>query len=157
MLGELIRKVVVLAFAAFCAAASFAQSSTVTLITADEAKRPRAKSTDLTFRAGISRGPAIELLSPRSSEAGIQSPIHLQLKFEGHGGAQIDQASFKLIDVCDPPVDLTDRIKEFVNQAGVDVPAAAIPDGSYLIRAEVKDKEGRTGFLTFTINIAKQH
>jgi hypothetical protein len=153
--GKLMKLVGVLGVVWLCAAASAAPPSAITLITADEAKRPRAKSTDLTFRAGISRGPAIELISPKPSED-LESPVHLQLKFEGHGGAQIDQASFKLIDACDPPLDLTDRIKEFINQTGIDVPAAAIPDGSYTIRAEIKDKDGRAGFLTFTLIVAKQ-
>jgi hypothetical protein len=156
MSGQLIKGVVLLGVAGLPFVASPAAGQ-VTLITVDEARRPHTKSADLTFRAGISRGPAIELLSPKPSETAVQSPVHLQLKFEGHGGAQIDEASFRLIDVSDPPVDLTDRIREFINQSGIDVPAATLPDGSYTIRAEIKDKDGRAGFLTFTLRVAKQH
>ena len=133
-----------------------AQSRQVVLITADEAKRPRPTTPDLTFRAGVSRGPVIELLSPKPPEASVQSPVHLQLKFEGHGGAQIDQDSFKLTDVSNPTVDLTDRVKDFVKPAGIDVPEAEIPPGTYTIRAEIRDKDGRAGFLTFILNVAKQ-
>ena len=133
-----------------------AQSRPIVLITADEAKRPRSATTDLSFRAGISRGPAIELLSPKSSETAIESPVHLQLKFEGHGGAQIDEESFKLTDLSNPAVDLTDRVKSFVKPVGIDVPEAEIPPGTYAIRAEIKDKDGRAGSLTFNLNVAKQ-
>ena len=132
-----------------------AQSRQVVLITADEAKRPRSPMTGLTLR-GVTRGPAIELLSPKPPETTVQSPVHLQLKFEGHGGAQIDEDSFKLTDLSNPPVDLTDRVKTFVKPAGIDVPEAEIPPGTYAIRAEIKDKDGRAGFLTFSLNVAKQ-
>jgi len=37
-----------------------AQSNRIVLITADEAKRPASSEADLTFRAGVSRGPLIE-------------------------------------------------------------------------------------------------
>lgn len=134
--------------------ASLAQTQNVVLITAEEAKRPPAAA--LTFRAGISRGPGIELLSPKPSEKPIVSPVHLQLKFEGHGGAQIDENSFKLVDACNPPVDLTDRIKEFTKSTGIDVPEAEIPPGTYTIHAEIKDSDGRVGLLTFNLNVAKQ-
>jgi len=129
-----------------------AQSKPVVLITADEAKLPRQPAADLSFRAGISRGPAIDLLSPKAS---IQSPVHLQLKFVAHGGAQIDQGTFKLTDLTNPAVDLTDRVKSFAKSDGIDVPEAEIPPGSYTIHAEIKDNDGRAGFLTFTLKVAK--
>ena len=139
-----------------CVALSRAEPKRIVLITAEEAKLPRLPSTDLTFRAGVLRGPAIELLSPKPSETSLQSPIHLELKFAGHGGAQIDEASFKLVDVSSPAVDLTDRVKEFAKPAGIDVPEAEIPLGTYTIRAEIKDKDGRAGYLTFILNVTKQ-
>ncbi len=129
-----------------------AQSKPVVLITADEAKLPRQPDADLSFRAGISRGPAIDLLSPKAS---IQSPVHLQLKFVAHGGAQIDQGSLKLVDLTNPTVDLTGRVKDFAHSDGVDVPEAEIPPGTYSIHAEIKDNDGRVGSLTFTIKVAK--
>lgn len=133
---------------------SLAQTRHVVLITDEEAKRPQAAA--LTFRAGISRGPGIELLSPKPSEKSVASPIHLTLKFEGHGGTQIDASSFKLIDACNPPVDLTDRVKDFTKSTGIDVPEAEIPPGTYTIHAEIKDSDGRVGLLTFNLNVTKQ-
>ena len=128
-----------------------AQSKPVVLITADEARLPRQLDVGLSFRAGISRGPAIDLLSPKTS---IQSPIHLQLKFVAHGGAHIDGGSFKLIDLTNPEVDLTGRVKAFAQTDGIDVPAAEIPPGTYTIHAEIKDNDGRAGSLTFTLKVA---
>lgn len=129
------------------------RSAPIVLITADEAQRPSLASADLTFRAGISRGPAIELVSPKAAEKSVRSPVHLQLKFEGRGGAQIDVESLKLTYVKNPSADLTGRVKSFAKPDGVDVPEAEIPPGTHIIRADVKDKEGRSGSLIFKLNV----
>ena len=150
----------IMAMGALAVGSSNAQMGPVVLITADEAKLPLSSIADSSFRPsvsrGISRGPKIVLLSPKLSETSVHSPVHLQLKFEGRGGAQIDVGSFKLTYVRNPAVDLTDRVKNFVKSAGMDVPEAAIPPGTQTIRAEIKDKDGRAGFLTFNLNVAKQ-
>src|SRR5262245_13052201 len=110
-----------------------AESKPVVLITAEEAQRPAPPSADLTFRAGISRGPGIELISPKASEKSVRSPVHLQLKFEGRGGALIDVDSLKLTYIRNPSVDLTGRIKGFAKPDGIDVLEAALPPGPHSI------------------------
>ncbi len=125
------------------------------LITAEEAKRPPAQSGSMSMRAGISRGPDIQLLSPSTVQAPVHSPLHLQLKFLAHGGAQVDETSFKLIDVTSPAVDLSERVRSFTSQTGLDVPDAEVPAGSYAIRAEIKDRDGRLGVLNFQLNVVQ--
>jgi len=132
---------------------SGARSVPLVLITADEAQRPPLANADLTFRAGISRGPNIELVSPRAFDKSVRSPVHLQLKFEGRGGAQIDVESVKLTYIRNPSADLTGRVKGFAKADGIDVPEAEIPPGTHIIRADVKDKEGRSGSLIFKLNV----
>jgi hypothetical protein len=132
---------------------SVARSVPVVLITVDEAQRPPLANADLTFRAGISRGPAIELVLPKPSEKSVRSPVHLQLKFEGRGGAQIDVESVKLTYIRNPSADLTGRVKGFAKADGIDMPEAEIPPGTHIIRADVKDKEGRSGSLIFKLNV----
>lgn len=131
-----------------------AQSKPVILITADEAKLDAAPGSDLTFRAGVARGPSITVISPKSSNADLQSPIHLQLKFEGRGGVQIDADTLKLIYAKKQAVDLTERVKAFVKPTGIDVPEASLPPGTHTLRAEIKDMEGRAGSVTFTLKVA---
>src|SRR5205807_7310327 len=106
------------------------------------------------FRAGVSRGPSITLVSPNPSDANTHSPVRLELKFEGRGGAQVDVGTLKLVYVKSPAVDLTDRIKAFAKPAGISVPAAELPPGTHTIRAEIKDKDGRAGFFSFNLNVA---
>ena len=130
-----------------------AQSNRIVLITPDEALRPKAPQGDLTFRAGVSRGPTITLVSPKPTDKTVQSPVHLELKFEGRGGAQVDVNSLKLIYIKSPAIDLTERVKSFAKPAGIDVPLAELPPGTHSIRAEVKDKDGRAGFINFNLNV----
>jgi hypothetical protein len=134
--------------------AAFAQSKPVVLITEEEGRRAAPPNADLSFRAGVSRGPAITVLAPKPDDSSLRSPFRLQLKFEGRGGAQIDPDSLKLTYAKNPAVDLTPRVKAYVQAAGVDVAEAQVPPGVHTIRVEIKDKDGRTGSTTFTIKIA---
>lgn len=134
---------------------AIAQSKSVVLITEEESKLAAAPSADLSFRAGVSRGPAITVISPKPGDGSLQSPFRLQLKFQGRGGAQIDPDSLKLTYTRSPAVDLTMRVKPYVQSAGVDLPEAAVPPGNHTMRAEIKDKDGRAGSVTFTIKVAK--
>jgi hypothetical protein len=133
---------------------AFAQSKAVVLITDEESKLAAAPGAELSFR-GISRGPSITLLSPKPDGTALHSPFHLQLKFEGRGGAQIDPESLKLTYAKSPAVDLTSRVKPYVQAGGIDVAETAVPPGNHTIRAEIKDKDGRAGTATFTIKVGK--
>jgi hypothetical protein len=137
------------------APAALAQSKTIVLITAEEGQLAAAPQGDLTFRAGVSRGPSITVLSPKPGDTNLQSPFRLQLKFEGRGGLQVDPESLKLIYAKSPAVDLTARVKPYIQPAGVDLPEASVPPGNHTIRAEIKDKDGRAGTHTFIIKVAK--
>jgi hypothetical protein len=132
---------------------SRAEPKHVVLITPEEAQRPQPADSNLTFRAGVSRGPAIELVSPKPSEKTIHSPVHLHLKFEGRGGAKIDVESLKLTYIRNPVTNLTDRVKAYATPDGVDVLEAEVPAGMHVIRADVKDKDGRAGSLIFRLNV----
>jgi hypothetical protein len=121
------------------------------LISADEAKLPPPKGAIAVASRGITRGPKIEYLGGTDSR---QSPTRLQLKFESFGGAKIDTDSLKVIYMKNPAVDLTPRLKPFVQPTGIDMPDAELPVGDHLIRVDVKDSDGRTATQTFTLKIA---
>jgi hypothetical protein len=135
---------------------ALAQSSPskLVLITEQEAKLPAATATDLTFRAGITRGPRVLLVSP-ASDASVQAPVRLQLKFESYGGAKIDPASVKVTYLKNPSVDLTDRLKTATQAGGIDVGAADVPPGVHNIRVDLKDSDGRAGTANFTLKVAQ--
>ena len=121
------------------------------LITEEEAKLPPPKGAIATDRRGITRGPKIDFVSPGDQ---IHSPMHLLLKFESFGGAKIDPESVKVTYLRTPNVDLTPRLKSFVQPTGIDVPDVVLPVGDHMVRVDVKDSDGRIGSASFVLKVA---
>jgi len=121
------------------------------LITEDEAKLPPPKGAITADRRGILRGPKVEIVSPSGA---AHSPLRLQLKFESFGGATINPDSVKVIYLRSPNVDLTPRVKPFIQASGIDMPQAELPPGEYMVRVDVKDSDGRPGTASFTLTIS---
>lgn len=139
-----------LAAAVFIAVSGAAKAGTV-LISADEAKLPPQKGAVSVASRGITRGPKIELVGNGDN---THSPLRLVLKFESFGGSKIDLDSLKVIYLKTPNVDLTSRLKPFVQPTGIDVPDAELPAGDHVIRVDLKDSDGRTATTSFTLKIA---
>ncbi len=142
---------------AIAAAPVFAQSSggRIVLISDKEAALPAASVPDMTFRAGITRGPKVVLVLPTANGDSAHSPVHVEFRFEAHGGAKIDPDSVKITYLKNPAVDLTERIKPFMGAGGIDILAADMPPGNHPIRVEVKDSEGRSGSASFTLRVSQ--
>jgi hypothetical protein len=121
------------------------------LITDEEAKLPPPKGAVAADRRGVTRGPKIKYLE--EGEA-LHCPAHLQLTFESFGGAKIDPDSVKVTYLKTPNVDLTPRIKSFVQVGGIDIPDAELPVGDHIVRVDVKDSDGRIGTSSFVLKVA---
>ncbi len=121
------------------------------LITEDEAKLPPPKGAIAADRRGILRGPKVEVVSPTGA---AHSPLRLQLKFESFGGATINPDSVKVIYLRSPNVDLTPRVKPFIQASGIDMPQAEFPPGEHMVRVDVKDSAGRPGTASFTLTVS---
>ncbi|WFU38461.1 hypothetical protein QA640_29075 [Bradyrhizobium sp. CB82] len=121
------------------------------LITEDEAKLPPPKGAIATDRRGILRGPKVEVVSPSDA---VSSPLRLQLKFESFGGAKIDPDSVKVTFLRSPNVDLTARVKPFIQADGINMQDAELPPGEYMVRVDIKDSDGRPGTASFVLKVA---
>lgn len=121
------------------------------LITEEEAKLPPPKGAVAADRRGILRGPKVEFVSTGDS---VSSPMRLQLKFESFGGAKIDPDSVKVTFLRTPNVDLTPRVKPFVQADGINMQDAELPPGDYTVRVDIKDSDGRPGTAIFTLKVA---
>jgi len=120
------------------------------LITPQEAKLP----SDNFSERGALTGPRVILVSPPRHAGPVKSPVKLQLKFEGRDGVSVDLNSLAITYERSPPVDLTQRVKEFARPDGIDMPAAEVPPGSHRIRVELTDANGRLGGTEFTLEVA---
>jgi len=123
----------------------------LSLVTQDEAKLPPAKGAVPTERRGITRGPKVVFVDKPEP---AHSPMHFQVTFESFGGAKIDPDSVKVTYLKTPNVDLTPRVKPFVQTAGIDIPDATLPAGDHLMRVDVKDSDGRAGTSIFVLKVA---
>ena len=142
-----------ISFGAMIAATQQAMAGQVQLITPAEAQLPPLKGAVASASRGITRGPRIELVDT-GTDGAIHSPMHLQLKFQAFGGAQVDPSAVQVTYLRSPEVDLTSRVKPFVQASGIDVPEAALPPGDHVLRVDVKDSDGRTGTASFTLKVA---
>ena len=120
------------------------------LITAEEAALPAMKGAVANSGRGITRGPKITV----TEESGVKSPIHFQVKFQPLGGSTIDLDGLRVLYLKQPNVDLTPRVKPFVQPTGIDMPDAQLPPGNHLVRIDVKDSEGRVSTTSFLLKIA---
>ncbi|MCK1544147.1 hypothetical protein IVA87_09645 [Bradyrhizobium sp. 147] len=121
------------------------------LITEEEAKLPPPKGAVAVDQRGIMRGPKVEFVSPGDSAS---SPLRLVLKFQSYGGAKIDPESVRVIFLRTPNVDLTPRVKPFVQPDGINMQDAELPPGEYTVRVDIKDSDGRPGTTIFTLKVA---
>jgi hypothetical protein len=115
-------------------------SAKTVIVTDEEAKRPLPKEMPPPDR-GITRGPKIELME--DEKAILHAPLRLQLKFKSYGGSAIDLDAFRATYIKDPTVDLTPRIKPFVQPSGIDIPDAEFPPGEHFIQFGIRDSDGR--------------
>lgn len=126
------------------------QAANLVLITADEANLPPPKGATAMSARGVTRGPKVELVPQAGA---IRSPVRIQLKFQTFGGSKVDLDTVQATYLRSPNVDLTPRIKPFVNATGIDVPAAELPPGDHMLRVDIKDSDGRTATANFVLKV----
>jgi hypothetical protein len=127
-------------------------ASAVTLITDSEAQLPKAPKAE--SRAGLTRGPSIEVVTPQAEEQ-VRSPARIAVRFVPHGGGQIAPDSVKLVYMSNPRVDLTERVKNYIKGDSLTIPDAEMPAGTHQLMLQVKDNEGRSGKEYLTLKVVK--
>lgn len=115
------------------------QSAAFNLITEDEARLPSAYQEGK--RAGLTRGPGIDVASPVGTVQ--KNGVALKVQFKSRGGVAIDPKTVRVVYMKNPAVDLTDRIRTHVSGTGIELGGAQVPPGAHQLRVEVGDAEGR--------------
>ncbi|MGA8610986.1 MAG: hypothetical protein WB760_04600 [Xanthobacteraceae bacterium] len=141
-----------LAVAALAGALLMTPAAAATLITEHEAELPADNSL---LRSGIERGPDIIVVYPPPKTGMIQSPFAFKVKFEPHGGTQIDLDTLTVVYKRIPAIDLTARLKPYVRPDGIDMPSAEVPAGDHRIMIFVKDSAGHQGQADIHFDVEK--
>jgi hypothetical protein len=121
------------------------------LVTRREASLPDDFSG--TMRGGPTRGPDILIRSPSVAGSLVRSPVVLKITFQAHGGAGIDRDSILVTYKKLPPVDITQRIKPYIQDDGIAIDEAELPPGAHRFQIEVRDTNGRKATELLMINI----
>jgi hypothetical protein len=136
-------------FAAIALGGSSDATAGVVLITAEEAKLPAPK--ELVSSRAITRGPRIEV--SKVDDGKLHSPLHFKLIFRAFGGSSIDLSTLTVTYLRGSNIDLTQRIRPFVQPTGIDIPDAEVPAGEHTIRVDLKDSEGRPATTNFILAV----
>ena len=124
---------------ACCAVFATGNALALELITDAEAKLPSAYQE--TKRAGVTRGPGIDVASPSGTVK--KNALALKVDFKARGGAAIDPKTVRVTYLKNPPVDLTARVQSAVTATGIALEGAQVPAGEHQLRVDVSDSEGR--------------
>lgn len=100
--------------------------------------RPRSLS-----RAAL---PAIRVVVPADQAATLPLPLRIQLAFSPAPGARIVPSSFRILYGL-LKIDLTERLRQHatIDENGVVVEGARMPDGQHRLLLQVADDQGNVG------------
>ncbi len=137
------------------ALAGISQSSAASieswLITPDEAAAAPAQDDGIRSRGLTDAGPGIEVVRPKEGEI-VPSPAEILIRFLPKS-VTIDLSSLKVTLLKFIPIDLTDRLKSYVNQDGIMVKEAKVPTGAYRVRITLSDVQGKTSMREISFEI----
>jgi hypothetical protein len=113
-------------------------------ITPEEAQLPAYQGIPHFKTRGISLGPRIIVLSPPSNGDAFVSnrPVKLQVRFETTADAPVDIRSLKVTYLRLFGIDITDRVRPYASEKGIEVDNVEIPPGEHRIELEIKDRQG---------------
>jgi len=113
------------------------------LITPDEAAlAPANPREDIQTRNLNDGGPSIDVVKPQDGD-NAGSPAEILVRFLPRT-ATIDLTSLKVTLLKFISIDLTERLKPYINLEGISVKDAKIPAGSYRVRISLSDVGGHT-------------
>ena len=123
--------------------AQLAAAQEMWLVTPEEAALAPAPEDSLIRSRGLtSKGPRIDVLKP-ASDAPQQSPIEILIHFHPKS-APVRLESVKVQLVKFISIDITDRVKPYLSETGIEMKEAKIPSGAYLVRISVADEKGES-------------
>lgn len=128
-----------------------AHAAAMKLITEDEARMAPFEGGMMLMRS--LGGPVIKVLQPDQADGQkvpvLGRPVHINVVFEPLSNAKVDMGTLKVVYLKLFGIDITDRLRPYVNGQAIDVPEADIPVGDHSIRVDIKDSNGRQSSQVF--------
>ena len=98
-------------------------------------------------------GPTIEIASP-TNNATYEGSFPIKVDFRpGPKGYEVDIESLKLEYKKAWGIDITDRVREFITGAGIDVENSELPKGRHTVEIEIADIESNLSRRIFTVTV----
>jgi hypothetical protein len=73
------------------------------------------------------------------------------VEFAGRGGEKINPATAQVMVLRGGNINITDRVKPFITATGIEMPAAMVPSGTYVLQVAVSDAGGRQSIANIEI------
>jgi hypothetical protein len=141
-------------FPVLLAAVAAGPASAEVLISQEEAALPPSSSPVTPGQVrGVSR-PPLARLEPQPAKAPT-SPITFKVTFVSYGRTKIDPAATRVTYLKNPLIDLTPRLKRYIQATGIDMPNAEIPPGEHPIMVELTDSNGHTAVSVLTLVVGR--
>ena len=122
------------------------------LVTAEESQLPADNSR---LRIGIERGVDVIPIFPSPKSGSVQSPFNFRVKFRSHGNTEVDLETLVVIYKKIPAIDLTQRLRPFVQPDGINMPNAEVPPGAHRILIFLDDSVGHRGAAEIRFDVEK--
>ena len=122
---------------------------TVLLVTAEEA----GMSTVRAAVKEVDEGPTIKINSPKNGSV-LDGPFRLYIEIvKKADGAEVDMSSLKVNYLKVVTINITPRVKSYIEGTKLDVPKAEFPAGSHKTEIYIEDVEGNVSRKLFTVTV----
>ena len=122
------------------------------LITSEEADMP-INTTVARRTEPRNDGPAINISSPQNGAA-FQGAFPIDIVFEpGANGLAVDMKSLKLEYQRAWGIDITSRVRDYIDGLEIHVGEAELPEGRHSVEIQIQDTEENLSTLLFTVTV----
>jgi len=127
----------------------------LTLITAEEAAQPDAPvPRGIKMTTVQENGPQIKIYSPNPDEP-IRIPFLMDIAFEASSNKAIDPTSLSIKYLKLISIDLTDRIKPYLNDNRLTVKDLKVPQGKHHLQFSIAYTSGEKTTMDIVLNVEK--
>jgi hypothetical protein len=98
-------------------------------------------------------GPVIQIDSPKNGGV-YKGPFPITVEFrDGPSGQPVDMDTLKLEYKVAWGIDITDKVREYIDGTQIDVAESALPEGRHTVEIQIEDTAGHRSSRIFTVTV----